>query len=76
MKETSNRPFILNMEDAKKEIIQSVNNAVRVYGLPFYLVDLILADVYAQVREGVNREMEAAKAQEDNNDKQGIRGET
>lgn len=63
VEETVKRPFIVEIDDAKMEIIQSINNAMQVHGLPLYLVDMILTDIYAQVKEGAKNELAMARAQ-------------
>lgn len=57
------RPFILEIDEAKNEIIQVVNDAINVHKVPCYIVDMILSDVYAQVKEGAKNELAMAKAQ-------------
>lgn len=58
------RPFILEVDEAKNEIIQAINNAIRVHNLPCCIVDMILSDVYYQVKEGARNELEQVRAQE------------
>lgn len=57
------KPFILEMDEAKIEIIQAINNAIQVHKLPFYLVDMILTEIGAQIKEGAKNELTMAKAQ-------------
>lgn len=57
------RPFILEIDEAKKEIIQSINNAIQVHKLPFYILDMVLEGITAQVKEGAKNELEMAKQQ-------------
>lgn len=57
------RPLILELEDAKANIYQEVNAALR-KGLPCYLVKDILEGLLSQIREGAKAELEAARAQE------------
>ena len=57
------RPFILEIDEAKSEIIQVINNAIRIHRLPCYIVDMILLDIGAQVKEGAKNELATAKAQ-------------
>lgn len=59
----SSRPFVLRLDDAKQEIIQSVNNAINIHQIPCCIVDMILLDIYSQVKDGAKKEMEAAKQQ-------------
>ena len=57
------RPFILEMDEAKMEIVQVINNAIQVHKLPFYIVDMILSNICSQVKEGAKNELEMAKEQ-------------
>ena len=57
------RPFILEMDEAKMEIIQVINNAIQVHKLPFYLVDMILSEIGAQIKEGAKNELTMARQQ-------------
>lgn len=57
------KPFILEMDEAKLEIIQVINKAIQVRRLPCYLVDMILSEVGTQIKEGAKQELEMAKAQ-------------
>ena len=63
MEEKINRPFILEVDEAKKELIQVINNAIQVRKLPCYIIEMILTDLYAQIKEGAKSELEMAKAQ-------------
>lgn len=57
------KPFILEMDEAKTEIVQVINNAIQIHQLPLYLVDMILSEIYAQIKEGAKQEIAMAKAQ-------------
>ena len=67
--EEKQKPFILEMEEAKIEIIQAINSAVQVHKLPCYLVDMILSEVGAQIKQGANQELAMAKQQMNTEDK-------
>lgn len=62
-KKEMQKPFILEMDAAKFEIIQVINRAIQVHKLPFYVVDMILSDLAHQIRDGAKNELEAAKKQ-------------
>ena len=70
MEEKVQRPFILEVDDAKKEIVQSINNAIQVHGLPLYIVDMILSELSSQVKEGAKQELAMAKAQVEKQDEE------
>ena len=57
------KPFILEMDEAKFEIIKVINRATQVHKLPFYVVDMILSDISHQIRDGAKNELEIAKQQ-------------
>lgn len=57
------KPLILEIEEAKAELIEAVNKAIQVHKLPCYMVDLILQGIVAQIKEGTRQELEMAKEQ-------------
>jgi hypothetical protein len=57
------KPLILEIDEAKTEIIQAINGAMQVHKLPCYIVDMILSDIYAQIKEGVKNELAMAREQ-------------
>ena len=57
------KPLILEMDEAKLEIIQVINKAIQVHKLPCYMVDMILSDIGAQIKEGAKQELAMAKQQ-------------
>ena len=63
MEEKMNRPFILEVDEAKKELIQVINNAIQVRKLPCYIIEMMLENLHSQIKEGVRSELEMAKAQ-------------
>ena len=64
--EENKKPFILEMEEAKLEIIQAVNNAIQVHKLPCYLIDMILSEIGVQIKDGAKNELAMARAQLNN----------
>ena len=64
------KPLILEMDEAKKEIIQVINNAIQVRKLPCYLLDTILSEISLQIKEGAEQELAMAKAQVEQNDEE------
>ena len=57
------KPIILAIDDAKKELVQAINNAIQVHQLPFYILDMILSDVGAQIKTYANNEIKMAQEQ-------------
>ena len=62
------KPFILEMDEAKTEIAQAINNAIQVRRLPLSIVDMILSEFYIQVKDGAKQEIAMARAQMENNE--------
>lgn len=62
-KEEMKRPIILEMDETKLELIQVINTAMQLRGIPCYFLDMILAEICAQVKEGAKNELEIARAQ-------------
>jgi hypothetical protein len=70
-KETNvERPFILEMDEAKNEIVQCINNAIQVHKLPCYILDMILSDITSQIKDGAKQELTMARQQVQNNDEE------
>ena len=57
------KPFILEMDEAKTEIIQVINNAIQVRKLPLYLLDMMLSEISTQIKEGAKQELAVARQQ-------------
>lgn len=57
------RSLIVEMDEAKLEIAQSINNAIQVHGLPLSIVDMILSEFYVQVKDGAKQELAMARQQ-------------
>ena len=60
------KPFILEMDEAKSEIIQAINNAIQVRKLPCYLLDMILSEISSQIKAGAQNELAIARQQMEN----------
>lgn len=61
--EEKHKPFILELDEAKLEIIQVINNAIQVRKLPCYLIDMILSEISTQIKEGAKNELTMLKQQ-------------
>lgn len=57
------KPLILEIDEAKTEIIQAINGAMQVHKLPCYILDMVLSDIYTQIREGAKNELAMAREQ-------------
>jgi hypothetical protein len=64
--QTEQKPFLLEIEEAKLEIIQAINSAIQIHKLPYYIIEMILANAHSQIKEGAKNELEMIKAQTDN----------
>ena len=54
------RPLILEIDDAKQEMVGVVNKAIQ-SGLPCYIIDMILSDICMQVKSGAKNELAMAR---------------
>ena len=57
------KPIILEIEEAKQELIQSVNDIIAKHGLNCYLLEPAFAGLYAEIKAGAQRELAQAKEQ-------------
>ena len=55
------RPLILEIDEAKKEIVNTVNNIIQTRGIPFYFLDMVLSEVCRQVGEAAKAELAQAQ---------------
>jgi hypothetical protein len=60
--ERKTKPLILELEDAKKTFVQFINT-LQQQGLPCYLIEMALSDVFAQLKNGANAELTMARQQ-------------
>jgi hypothetical protein len=63
MENKEQKPLILEIDEAKKELTQCVNYIMQEHGLPCYLVDMLLSNIAAQIKEGAKNELAMLKAQ-------------
>lgn len=56
-----NKPLILELDEAKKELVQSVNEIMQRHGINCYLLEPIFAELYAQVKATAQNELAQAK---------------
>jgi hypothetical protein len=57
-----NKPMILIIEDFKSEMISIINNALQ-HGVPCYLLEPVMSDFCAQVKDGARNELQMAREQ-------------
>ena len=54
------RPFCLRYADARSEVFNSINAAMRIHGVPMFLMENILTEALNQIKVGANHEMQTA----------------
>lgn len=64
------KPIILEMDEAKAEIIQVINNAIQARKIPCYMLDMILSEISAQIKEGAKNELTMLKQQMEQNEEE------
>ena len=57
------KPLIVEIEEAKIELMQCVNDILQRHGLNCYLFEPTFADMYSQIKIGAQNELVQAKAQ-------------
>ncbi len=57
------RSMVIEVDEFKQELIRLINDAVRVRRIPYFILEPILNDYSAQVREGAKEELAYAKQQ-------------
>ena len=57
------KPIILELDEAKQELVQCVNDILDNHGLNCYLIEPIFAELYSQVKASAQNELAQAKAQ-------------
>ena len=64
------KSIIIALDDAKRELVQCVNDILHKHGLNCYLIEPIFAELYANVKASAQNELaqarEAAKVASDN----------
>ena len=56
------KPIIIEMDEAKQELVQFMNELLRKHGLNCYLIEPIVAELYSQVRATAQNELAQARA--------------
>ncbi len=58
-----NKPLILEIEEAKNELVACINDIMQKHNLNFYLLEPTFDKLYAQVKAGAQDELAQARAQ-------------
>lgn len=61
--EQKQKPIILEMDEAKQELIQCVNDILVRHRLSCYLIEPMFAELYAQIKASAQNELAQARAQ-------------
>lgn len=61
--EQKQRPIILEMDDAKRELIQCVNEILQRHRLSCYLIEPMFAELYSQIKATAQNELAQAREQ-------------
>lgn len=56
------KPLILEIEEAKTELAQCVNDIMKKHGLNCYLLEPTFAEIYSQIKLGAQNELARAKS--------------
>ena len=59
------KSLILEIEEAKIEMVQAINNIIQTHKLPYYIIEMIFENIHSQIREGAKNELEAVRLQTD-----------
>ena len=57
------KPIILEMDEAKQELIQCVNDILAKHRLSCYLIEPIFSELYAEIKASAQNELAQAKEQ-------------
>ena len=57
----NNKPLILRIEDAKRDLISAVSTVSREYDLPAYFLEPIIADIHNQLIRERNEEVKTLR---------------
>ena len=59
------RSIILELDEAKQELVQCVNEILAKHRLSCYLIEPMFTELYAQVQASAQKELEQARANEE-----------
>lgn len=63
-----NKSLIVELDEAKRTFIEFIQT-LQSRGIPCYLIDMALSDVFAQVKNVARAELDAAKKSQDGDNK-------
>lgn len=53
-----NKPISITLEDAKQELIKSINEISNKNGLSFYLLNILFTEIYNEIQYKAKQELE------------------
>lgn len=56
------RPIVLEIDEAKKELVQVVNDIIK-RGIPFTVIDLMMSEIVTQIKSAMAEELKMATEQ-------------
>lgn len=62
----NNKPIILKLDEAKRELTQCVNDILSRHKLNCYLIEPMFAEMYSQIKMSAQQELAQARAQFNN----------
>lgn len=57
------KSIILEMDEAKRELVQCVNDILQRHGLNCYLIEPMVAELHSQIKASAQQELAQARAQ-------------
>lgn len=73
--EKAQKPFLLEMEEARTETFDAVNRIMQQHNIPCYFYEAIINDVHRQLLDGKKNELTATAAQYEASIKQTLQEE-
>ena len=60
------KPLIIRLNEVKAELFSAINKAIQQDDLPCYLLEPIVSEMLAQIRDGARNELQMAREQMNN----------
>ena len=74
MNNMNQKNIIVEIDEVKQELVAIINKAANERGVPFYMIEMIIAPLHEQLYAAASRELQAAKmpmVQTDTNNNEG-----
>ena len=69
-KKVINKPLTVALEDAKEELVKSINKIANDNGLSFFLLDLVFEDIHQEIRIQKEKERQEERKKYENTRKE------